>query len=221
MDRRARRRDGRKDFGCKPIGAQPALPRNAQLFVARGLHHDHSRLQSRIADAFAEHGSFWLNHVPATNRGVDGFASIPPACRRPNVRTGGDRADDARARPGRALFRHRRLAVPLSPRPADPRPQPALDLLLGVLGLGMVYLFLPKAAPSRGRLPIDGRMFFLGAAFMLLETRAVVQLALLFGSTWLVNSLVFAAALILILLANLYVLNVPALSSSGITWACC
>ena len=79
-----------------------------------------------------------------------------------------------------------------------------------MLGLGMVYVFLPKRrAPSRLGLPIDGRMFFLGAAFMLLETRAVVQLALLFGSTWLVNSLVFAAALILILLANLYVLRVP------------
>jgi len=76
----------------------------------------------------------------------------------------------------------------------------------------MVYLFMPKgSAVARRGLPIDGRMFFLGAAFMLLETRAVVQLALLFGSTWLVNSLVFAAALILILLANLYVLNVPAL----------
>ena len=56
---------------------------------------------------------------------------------------------------------------------------------------------------------IDSRMFFLGAAFMLLETKAVVQLALLFGSTWLVNSLVFFVALILILLANLYVLKRP------------
>jgi hypothetical protein len=52
-------------------------------------------------------------------------------------------------------------------------------------------------------------MFFLGAAFMLLETKAVVQLALLFGSTWLVNSLVFFSALILILLANFYVLKSP------------
>jgi len=37
----------------------------------------------------------------------------------------------------------------------------------------------------------------------------VVQLALLFGSTWLVNSLVFFTALILILVANLYVLTFP------------
>src|SRR5436305_1131842 len=53
-------------------------------------------------------------------------------------------------------------------------------------------------------------MFFLGAAFMLLETKAVVQMALLFGSTWIVNSAVFFTAL-LILAANLYVIKVPSL----------
>jgi hypothetical protein len=58
-------------------------------------------------------------------------------------------------------------------------------------------------------LRFNNRMFFLGAAFMLLETKAVVQMALLFGSTWLVNSAVFFTALILILFANLYVLKVP------------
>jgi hypothetical protein len=77
-------------------------------------------------------------------------------------------------------------------------------IMLGLLGLAMVYLFLPK---RRNSMRIDWRMFFLGAAFMLLETKAVVQLALLFGSTWVVNSLVFFTALILILLANLYVLK--------------
>jgi hypothetical protein len=68
----------------------------------------------------------------------------------------------------------------------------------------LVYIFLPK---GRGRLQIYSRLFCLGAAFMLLETKAVVQLALLFGSTWLVNSLVFFTVLIMILLANLYVLK--------------
>jgi hypothetical protein len=75
-------------------------------------------------------------------------------------------------------------------------------VLLGLLGLGMVYLFLPK-----GRVALDSRMFFLGAAFMLLETRAVTQTALLFGSTWVVNSSVFFIILVLILLANIYVLS--------------
>src|SRR5262249_40936896 len=82
-------------------------------------------------------------------------------------------------------------------------------ILMGAIGLIMVYLFLPKDRRVLGSssVGINGRMFFLGAAFMLLETKAVVQLALLFGSTWLVNSLVFSAVLILILFANLYVLR--------------
>ena len=51
-------------------------------------------------------------------------------------------------------------------------------------------------------------MFFLGAGFMLLETKGVVHMALLFGSTWVVNSIVFFAILVMILLSNLYVLAV-------------
>jgi hypothetical protein len=47
--------------------------------------------------------------------------------------------------------------------------------------------------------------FLLGAGFMLLETRSVTQMALLFGSTWNVNAIVFAAILATILLANFLV----------------
>jgi hypothetical protein len=42
---------------------------------------------------------------------------------------------------------------------------------------------------------------------MLIETKAVVHLALLFGSTWMVNSVVFFAVLVMILAANLFVLR--------------
>jgi hypothetical protein len=45
-------------------------------------------------------------------------------------------------------------------------------------------------------------MFLLGAAFLLLETRAVTQLSLLFGSTWIVNTSVFAGVLAMVLAAN-------------------
>jgi hypothetical protein len=41
----------------------------------------------------------------------------------------------------------------------------------------------------------------MGAAFLLLETKNVVQFALLFGTTWFVNSLVFAGVLISVWLA--------------------
>jgi SAM-dependent methyltransferase len=44
-------------------------------------------------------------------------------------------------------------------------------------------------------------LFFMGAGFLLLETKSVVQFALLFGTTWFVNALVFAGVLITVLVA--------------------
>jgi SAM-dependent methyltransferase len=44
-------------------------------------------------------------------------------------------------------------------------------------------------------------LFFMGAAFLLLETMNVVRFALLFGTTWFVNALVFAGILCTVLLA--------------------
>ena len=52
------------------------------------------------------------------------------------------------------------------------------------------------------------QMFFLGAGFMLVETKAVVHMALLFGGTWIVNSIVIFAVLVMILGANLFVFAV-------------
>jgi hypothetical protein len=72
----------------------------------------------------------------------------------------------------------------------------------------MILVFLPKGHTRLlENMPIVGRMFFLGAGFMLIEAEAVVHMALLFGGTWLVNTLVFFSALVMILLANLYVLR--------------
>ena len=39
----------------------------------------------------------------------------------------------------------------------------------------------------------DPILFLMGAAFLLIETRSVTELSLLFGSTWLVNAAVFGA----------------------------
>ena len=73
-------------------------------------------------------------------------------------------------------------------------------MLIAALSVAILLIF----APVRTVRP-NGRMFFLGAGFMLLETRGVVQMALLFGATWVVNSVVFAAILAMVLLANLTV----------------
>jgi SAM-dependent methyltransferase len=76
-------------------------------------------------------------------------------------------------------------------------------VIVAVLSLAILFLF----APERAVRP-NGRMFFLGAGFMLLETKGVVHMALLFGSTWVVNSIVFFAILVMVLLSNLHVLLV-------------
>jgi spermidine synthase len=82
---------------------------------------------------------------------------------------------------------------------------PGLNLrgMLIVAVLSLVILFV--LAPIRSSRP-NGQMFFLGAGFMLLETKGVVHMALLFGSTWMVNSIVFAAILLMALLSNLFVI---------------
>ncbi|HSA92266.1 MAG TPA: hypothetical protein VLE48_04590 [Terriglobales bacterium] len=82
-------------------------------------------------------------------------------------------------------------------------------LIMGAIALVLILLFRPRETGSVAGGPrFDGQMFFLGAGFLLIETKAVVQMALLFGSTWMVNSVVFFAVLVMILLANLFVLRV-------------
>jgi spermidine synthase len=85
--------------------------------------------------------------------------------------------------------------------------------IMGGLSCLLLLGFLPRSGggsergrPARTSLGLSGRMFFLGAGFMLVETKAVVHMALLFGSTWMVNSVVFFAVLVMILVANLFTL---------------
>jgi SAM-dependent methyltransferase len=54
----------------------------------------------------------------------------------------------------------------------------------------------------RGGASVNLQFFFLGAGFLLVETKAMTELGLFMGSTWTVNVLVIVAVLILILLAN-------------------
>lgn len=56
------------------------------------------------------------------------------------------------------------------------------------------------AGPLRQMRPYTD-LFFLGAAFLLLETKNVAGFALLFGTTWVVNAMVFAGVLVAVLAA--------------------
>jgi hypothetical protein len=115
------------------------------------------------------------------------------------------------------------LKVPVAKRPDSARLKPATDewpflymkfpvipaiflkalfmlACLSVVLVGAVALAGTRGA-GRGRFFFRGHFFFLGMAFMLLETMSVVRFSLLFGSTWMVNSLVFFAVLAMVLLA--------------------
>jgi hypothetical protein len=78
--------------------------------------------------------------------------------------------------------------------------------VIGLVSLAMLILFGRRSASGRFT-RLDAAMFLLGAGFMLLETKAVVHMALIFGSTWIVNTVVFSAVLVMILGANLWVLK--------------
>jgi SAM-dependent methyltransferase len=78
--------------------------------------------------------------------------------------------------------------------------------------IGMIAMFLVGAALGVGLLGPPGTLrrpdwpfFFMGVAFLLLETKSVSFFSLLFGTTWMVNSLAFAGILSSVLLANLVV----------------
>ncbi|MGH7776111.1 MAG: spermidine synthase [Candidatus Dormibacterales bacterium] len=73
-------------------------------------------------------------------------------------------------------------------------------LTLALIVLAALALVRLAAGPLR-QTARYADLFCMGAAFMLLETKNVVQFALLFGTTWFVNALVFAGILVAVLAA--------------------
>jgi len=71
-------------------------------------------------------------------------------------------------------------------------------------------VFMSRSFP--GVLHPDWHFWLLGAAFLLIEFTSVTRLALLFGTTWLVNALAISGVLIMVLCANLIVLLCPRLN---------
>jgi SAM-dependent methyltransferase len=74
-------------------------------------------------------------------------------------------------------------------------PNPVFQVEPAPVGIGV---------PSRW----SWQFFFLGAGFMLLETKSIIQFALLWGSTWVVASLAIASVLAMALVANFIVSKV-------------
>ncbi len=76
-------------------------------------------------------------------------------------------------------------------------------LFIGLLAFGVHWSTRRRERlGGAGMLPTKIAFVLMGVAFLLLETKSVIQFSLLFGTTWMNNSLVFLAVLLLVLAAN-------------------
>ena len=82
--------------------------------------------------------------------------------------------------------------------------EPGLPLIVILVSIAVLVVFgwfLRQTSGEGGR--IDLHFMFLGGGFMLLEAQIVSKMALLFGTTWVVNAVVVSGLLCLIVGANL------------------
>ena len=193
-------------FGGKPlVMSLPYVaaihPSDSQQMALTAFLMGTSPVLSSIRQQFEKNQFYWLNREPGRNQAINGFGAQPPAG------VDSDKASWNAVGPAAVD------TAGIDQLPSDDWPFlylrekmiPSLNvrsmLLIAALSVAMIYL----ASPVRQIRP-NWTMFFLGAGFMLLETKSVVHMALLFGSTWAVNSIVFFAILVMILASNLFVL---------------
>ncbi len=79
--------------------------------------------------------------------------------------------------------------------------------LLVMAEIALLALLVANKTLRSATDPYRGQMFFMGAAFMLLELQAISRLSLLFGTTWLTTAIVINGILFMILFANIAVIR--------------
>jgi SAM-dependent methyltransferase len=83
-----------------------------------------------------------------------------------------------------------------------------ISVILVSLAVLIVFGWFLRQATSEGG-TLDLHFLFLGAGFMLLEAQIVSKMALLFGTTWVVNAVVVSGLLLLIVAANVLYSAIP------------
>jgi hypothetical protein len=86
--------------------------------------------------------------------------------------------------------------------------------LVSIMMILIIIVFACILTRGRFKLRAEGfinnfQFLLLGAGFLLMETRAMLAIAVLFGSTWLVNSLIIGLVLIMALISNYVVSKFP------------
>jgi SAM-dependent methyltransferase len=95
---------------------------------------------------------------------------------------------------------------------------PDLGYLAVVLEVLAIALFAGRKVLTRKRGFYVWQMFFLGAAFILLELQSISRLSLLYGSTWLTSSIVISGILVMLLIANFFLLKYSKVLYQKLTW---
>jgi len=172
---------------------------------------DSARLEA-IRKKFEQDKNYWINWHPEESEAHNGYSVDPPEkgpqwlkISPAKVDTTGIKESEIPTDDWPQLYLKERM-IPW-------RPTGQGMATIGVLSIVLLLIFggpvMFRRDPATGTRAIpSAQMFFLGAGFMLLETKGVVHMALLFGSTWIVNSVVFFAILCMILIANMFVLAV-------------
>jgi SAM-dependent methyltransferase len=175
------------------------------VFIAGGT--------ARLQQVLARQPEYWLPSDRASDASTPNGFETPDAETRQAwaAKAQGERPAYVQFRPSQVIRTagDGRLATDSWPFLYLRRPMiPSLSLRGAAImgGIGLVFLLPFLRGRSSDPAASIAQMFFLGAGFMLVETKAVVHMALLFGGTWVVNSVVFCAVLLMILAANLFVL---------------
>jgi hypothetical protein len=189
------------------LSGQSSLRLESYLFTAQAI--EAAREQLTAGGVFAMYNYFrerWL--IDRFGRTLEEAFGYPPC-----IDEVGDQGRFAVLTIGRApegVSCDRVWAPAANPVPApatDDHPFPYLkepgvpDLYLAAMAFILIASVLSVRAAAGPLRRMSGYLdlFFMGAAFLLLETKNVIQFALLFGTTWFVNALVFAGVLLSVL----------------------
>jgi spermidine synthase len=82
-------------------------------------------------------------------------------------------------------------------------------MLLGLV-LGVAFLLVRTLLPAQALQVPMFPFFFLGGGFMLIETKAITELGLLFGNTWHVVGITIISVLVMAYLANIFAVRMRA-----------
>lgn len=94
----------------------------------------------------------------------------------------------------------------------------ALVMLLSTLAVWLLARGMPADGDGQRKVSVNLHFFALGGGFLLLETRGLTVLALHLGSTWSVNSAVFAGVLAMALLSTWVATKLIARRGNGTLW---